>query len=48
MAIQRMTQNQKRSASNTERLAGSPPPELPNYASDFAPKSAGCKYTLSN
>jgi len=41
-----MTQNQKRSAMIAERLKGSPPPELPDYACDSAPTSRGCKYTF--
>ena len=31
-----------------ERLEGSPPPELPNYACDCEAKNAGCKYVFRN
>jgi hypothetical protein len=31
-----------------ERLEGSPPPELPNYACDCAAKEKRCKYIFRN
>ena len=31
-----------------ERLEGSPPPELPNYACDCAAKEKRCKYVFRN
>ena len=43
-----MTRNHKRSAFPQSALEGSPPPELPNYASDFEAEMEACKYVLSN